>query len=207
MNINLKEISIKISEQLDLLKEISENEIITQFDTICEFQLGDNQIEFDKKLDNIEKNDTGIYLFEIKRDTDQKYEEWIEDFTKRFRGLEDNEKCFLHKFTPNVINKRKNKHKAEEGHQEVEWIPLYLGKSMNIRKRVLVHVFSELGKPPFALKLNSRLNDENNLVFSNETFRLKVLRLENLEEKTYNSVGSYLEKILREKISPIVGKQ
>lgn len=201
MNINLDEISKKIGEQLELLKRISEKD----FDDICEFQLGVSQDEIG--LDRLHKNDTGIYLFEIKRDINVKYEDWIENFTNKFRGRENDEKFFLHKFTPNVINKRKNNHKTKEGKQELEWIPLYLGKSMDIKKRVLIHIFSELGKPPFALKLNNRLNEDGNIIFSKESFRLKVLRLQNVNPETYNAIVSYLEKLLREKLSPIVGRQ
>ncbi len=212
MNININEISKKISDQLDLLEEIVKKENNSLFDIICEFQLGtiESKMEIYNKLENIKKNDTGIYLFEIKKDINQKYEEWIEIFTNRFRGpLILGKHKFLHQFTPNVINKRKNNHKAKEGKQELEWIPLYLGKSMDMKERIVIHIFSELGKPPFALKLNNRLDENKNKIFSSDIFRLKVVRLENLQNKdmTYNSVVSHLEKILRKEFSPIVGKQ
>lgn len=189
-----------IEKELAKIAEIAMN---SEFEEICEFKVDiiENTPIFDcLKIDGKVQ---GIYLIEIKRDVLQDYNNWISILTKRFRGREDNEKYFLHKFTPNIIEKRKMKHKDSNK----DWVPFYLGKSKDIRNRLMIHIFSPLGKPPFALKLKDRKNTQEEHVFRDEIFRLKVINLNCISAKVYDSVVSHFEKILREKYSPIVGKQ
>lgn len=196
MENSLKEIDKIITDQLELIeKKIKLKEI--DFEEICEFKLNDI---VDSETDIFNELDyKGIYLIEIKRDTLQDYVEWVDSFTKKFRGIEGDEKKFLHKFTPNVIEKRKYKHKDKNE----EWIPLYLGKSKKIRSRVKEHIFLGLDTFTFALKLKARKIDEIS-IFGNELFRLKTIRV---DVDNYDVIVTYLEKILRKKHNPIVGKQ
>lgn len=107
MENNLTEIDAIITKQLELIdNKLSKIE----FTEVCEFCLKD----IDENTNIFDKLDyKGLYLIEIKRDTLQDYVEWVDSFTKKFRGIEGDEKKFLHKFTPNVIEKRKYKHKEE----------------------------------------------------------------------------------------------
>jgi hypothetical protein len=190
--------SCKIIEaELEKIKQIALN---SEFEEVCRFKVDDDDTAmFDAVADKMK----GIYLLEIRRDDQQDYVDWINSFTKKFRGLDGAEKCFLHQFTPNIIEKRKYLHKEENN----EWIPFYMGKSKNIKERIKTHVFSELGRPPFALKLKGRRDKEDKFVFHDEEFRLKVLYLSDVEDKVYDAVVTHFEKELRKKFSPIVGKQ
>ena len=79
-----------------------------------------------------------------------------------------------------------------------ELIPMYIGKSKQIGGRVRQHIYKELGKPTFALKLNAREN------MRNKTFRLNVIRV---PPENYDWVMPVIEKTLRNRINPIIGRQ
>jgi len=186
-----------IETELEKIKQIALN---SEFKEVCRFKVDDDDTTmFDAVADKMK----GIYLLEIRRDVGHNYVDWINGFTKKFRGLDGAEKCFLHQFTPNIIEKRKYLHKDTNN----EWIPFYMGKSKNIKERIKTHVFSELGRPPFALKLKGRRDKTDKFVFYDEEFRLKVLYLSGVEDKVYDAVVTHFEKVLRKKYSPIVGRQ
>ena len=134
----------------------------------------------------------GIYFFEIKKNTSVDFSEWIEKFKLKFRG---EKKEFLHKFTPNIIEKRVSYHLKQENS---EWVPFYIGKSKDIKKRVSDHIETTLGKPPFALKLLGRRN------LIDETFRLSYIPI---KVTNYDVIVPLVEKTLRDLKNPIVGKQ
>ena len=186
-----------IETELEKIKYIALN---SEFKEVCRFKVDDDDTAmFDAVADKMK----GIYLLEIRREVGHDYVDWINGFTKKFRGLDGAEKCFLHQFTPNIIEKRKYLHKDTNN----EWIPFYMGKSKNIKERIKTHVFSELGRPPFALKLKGRRDKADKFVFHDEEFRLKVLYLSGVEDKVYDAVVTHFEKVLRKKYSPIVGRQ
>ena len=84
-------------------------------------------------------------------------------------------------------------------HSELtEWIPIYIGKSKRIEGRIHEHIFKELHKTTFALKLNARENMEN------EKFRLKTIKC---EIENYNMIVPAIEAQLRNRINPLIGKQ
>ena len=113
---------------------------------------------------------------------------WIEEFR-----LEWEHSDFLKKFTPNFKKKRIAQHRHLN-----EWMPLYLGKSKNVGKRVLEHINLELDKTTFALKLRARPG------MSRRIFRLHTLRL---PVQNYNLIVPSLESALRDRFHPLVGKQ
>ena len=176
--------------KLDLLVE----ELKIQINNELEFLNFENSIEFEinnidkKKIDSL--NFPGIYLFEIKRDTEFNYEDWSVIFREEFRGKN---KEFLKKFTPNIIESRIKKHSDEN-----EWIPLYLGKSKKISERIDKHIYSTLGLPPWALKLSSRPQ------LMRYQFRIKTLKI---DVKNYDFIVPFIEKTIRQKLKPIVGRQ
>ena len=131
----------------------------------------------------------GIYLIDIsaagiKSDAT----EWIEDLRAEWEH-ED----FLRKFTPNFKKKRIAEHK-----QLAEWMPLYLGKSKTVGKRVLEHINLGLDKSTFALKLKARAG------MAKRQFRLSTLEL---RVKNYDLIAPALENALRNRFHPLVGKQ
>lgn len=64
--------------------------------------------------------------------------------------------------------------------------------------RVKEHIFKELGKNTFALKLMERTN------LKNETFRLSTIKL---EVENYDWIVPVIENSLRNRINPIIGRQ
>ncbi len=131
----------------------------------------------------------GIYRIDISTaGTALGVAEWIETL----RGEWEHED-FLKKFTPNFKKKRIAEHK-----QLTEWMPLYLGKSKTVGKRVLEHINLGLEKSTFALKLNARAG------MAKRKFRLSTLEL---RVKNYDLIAPALESALRNRFHPLVGKQ
>ncbi|WP_452226807.1 hypothetical protein [Lacinutrix cladophorae] len=179
---NITKIDEEINKQLELLKE--EVKLI-ELEEICEFKL-ENAGKIIPWDDLVHK---GIYLFEIKNDkrfTD--FDSWIEDFKEIWETDE-----YRYKFTPNTKKVRIKAHNVLN-----EWIPIYIGKSRNIGRRIHGHIYKELHKTTFALKLLARTN------LKNHTFRLKAIKV---DVHNYDSIVPKIEWQLRNRINPIIGKQ
>ncbi|URC11912.1 hypothetical protein [Flavobacterium sp. B183] len=178
----IKEIDSEITKQLYLIKAFS-NEL--HFKEICQFELNE-------KLDNIPwdiLNHPGIYLIEVRNNEKFKiYEEWVNDFKFRWEN-ED----YVKKFTLNFKLKRIKAHNELK-----EWIPLYIGKSKNIKSRLHGHIYKELSKTTFAMKLLAREN------MKKEIFRISII---NLELTNYDAIVPVIENQLRNRINPLIGKQ
>ncbi len=175
INIKLKE----LNSELTLLA----NSI--DFEKICEFNLENcattipwNSIVF-----------SGVYQIEIKNDAK------FDDFTSwvnNFRDEWEDPKYKTH-FVSNLRKVRIAQHSELK-----DWIPIYIGKSKQVRGRIHQHIYKELGKPTFALKLNAREN------MRNYTFRLSTIKV---SSENYDWVMPVFEKTLRNKINPIIGRQ
>lgn len=153
---------------------------------ICEFKL--NKIHIPEIPWGTLKY-PGIYLIEIKNDKKfSSFESWVVNFKNEW----EDEK-YLKCFTPNLKKKRIKQHTNLE-----EWIPIYIGKSKKIEGRIHEHIFKELHKTTFALKLNARENLEN------DKFRLKTIKC---EVDNYDLIVPIIESQLRNKINPLIGKQ
>lgn len=179
---DIKSIDDEINRQLEFLKQ--EVKLIN-LQEICEFSLDEaNSIIPWKDLAY-----QGIYLFEIKNDDRfADFNTWITDFKEAWEG-ED----YKYKFTPNTKKMRIKEHKELK-----DWIPLYIGKARNIRTRIHGHIFKELHKTTFALKLMARPN------LKDKTFRLKAIKI---DVKNYDAIVPKIEWQLRNRINPIIGKQ
>lgn len=178
----IKTIDQEITKQLEFIKRYTEDLYLTE---ICQFELNE-------KLENIPwkiLSHSGLYLIEVKNnDNFPVFEEWVNDFKFRWE-----DKDYLRKFTPNFKLKRIKAHTKLE-----EWIPLYIGKSKNIKSRLHGHIYKDLNKTTFAMKLLAREN------MKHETFRISVI---NLELKNYDSIIPVIENQLRNRINPLIGKQ
>lgn len=131
----------------------------------------------------------GIYRIDISTaGTELSVAEWIE--TLRAEWEHDD---YLKKFTPNFKKKRILQHQ-----QLSDWMPLYLGKSKTVGKRVLEHINLELEKSTFALKLKARPG------MAKRKFRLHTLEL---RVKNYDLIAPALEGALRNHFHPLIGKQ
>ena len=179
----INRIDSEISISAKKLKEEVKN---LNFKEICEFNLNKEHIS---EIPWGTLKYPGIYLIEIKNDgNSDSFDTWIENFKSKW----EDEK-YLKCFTPNLKKKRIEKHT-----ELTEWIPIYIGKSKRIEGRVHEHIFKELHKTTFALKLNARENMEN------ERFRLKTIKC---EVDNYNMIVPAIESQLRDKINPLIGKQ
>lgn len=113
---------------------------------------------------------------------------WIAAFQAEWEHAD-----FKKSFTPNLKKKRIAGHKTLP-----EWMPLYLGKSKNVAKRMLEHINLPLEKTTFALKLKAR-----------PAMASRVLRFHALEVnvKNYDAIVPVLEASLRNRFHPLIGRQ
>lgn len=177
----LENIDLELTKQFQVLKDAVEK---IEFQKVCEFTLA--------QTDSIPWPDLkhpGIYLLEIKNNGElQDFQEWI----KKFRNEWEDEK-YLRQFTPNLKKVRVNSHT-----QLKEWVPIYIGKSKNIKSRIHGHIFKDLNKSTFALKLMAREH------LQKDCFRLSKIYI---SVKNYDAIVPKIEGQLRNKINPIIGKQ
>jgi hypothetical protein len=178
------EIDNIISQQKQLIKDkISKN----NFEILCEFSLEESDSELDEKFKSLKKVQ-GIYLFEIYKSELMEFGEWIFEIKKEFRK-------HLKVWTPNIVEKRCKFHNASKE----KWIPLYIGKSSNLYRRLLKeHINSQLGAPPSSLKLKRRQT------LQSQKFRVKYISLDTITN--YDLIAIILENKLRDEINPIAGK-
>ncbi|MBS7254129.1 hypothetical protein [Flavobacterium branchiicola] len=172
----------EISKQLNLIQKFTEE---LHFQEVCQFELNE-------KLENIPWEiliNSGIYLLEVKNSNNySNFEEWLANFKMRWEH-ED----YLRKFTPNFKLKRIKAHNELK-----DWIPLYIGKSKNMKSRLYDHIYKDINKTTFAMKLLAREN------MKNEIFKISVI---NLGLKNYNTIIPLIENELRNRINPLIGKQ
>lgn len=180
---SLNKIDISLSEILDSL----EDEIKKfKFEEICEFKLNKQHIP---EIPWGKLNYSGVYMIEIKNQGNHSsFNSWIDEF----RAIWEDKRYMPH-FTPNLRKKRIEKHDKLQ-----EWIPIYIGKSRRIEGRVHEHIFMDLHKTTFALKLNAREN------LQNEVFKLHTLKC---EVKNYDLIVPQIESKLRDTINPLIGRQ
>ncbi|TPG29207.1 hypothetical protein EAH82_10685 [Variovorax guangxiensis] len=115
-------------------------------------------------------------------------DDWLSCFTATW-----NQEEFKKSFVPSCQKARMAKHTAVH-----EWMPLYLGKSEKVGKRVGEHLYLAANTRTFALKLKAR-----NLLEGNR-YRLSVLRL---DVANYPVLAPKIESALRRKHLPLVGRQ
>jgi hypothetical protein len=170
-----------IDEEMKILYERLKKQIQTlEFEVQYEVKLQkDMDLSFLKNL-----KFQGVYLFEI---STQRWKT-LNDFISRW----EDEKYIKH-WTPNPKKTRVQYHK-----ELIEWMPIYLGKSRNVGKRVTEHFNLNLHKPTTAMKLLAREN------LYGEMLRISSIRLDIFN---YDWVVPIVETELRDKINPILGRQ
>lgn len=170
------------SQQLVNLKNVIDTfEFKSQFDFVL--QQTDNYTQLIKTLDY-----PGVYLIEIKADNSITFSNWID----YFRTIWEDPK-YKDKFVPNLKTKRIKKHDNLS-----TWIPLYIGKSKNISKRIKEHIELQLIKPTTALKLKERTN------IYGQIFRISTIKV---VVSNYDLIMPQVESLMREKYHPILGRQ
>jgi len=151
-----------------------------------EFQLLGDLLQVD--LESIQFS--GLYLFEVWSSPygAATLDDWLSCFTATW-----NQEEFKKSFVPSCQKGRMAKHTVVH-----EWMPLYLGKSEKLGKRVWEHIYLAADKRTFSLKLKAR-----NLLEGNQ-YRLSVLRL---DVANYPILAPKIEAALRRKHLPLVGRQ
>ena len=178
----IKAIDSELKKQFETLHQIVAD---VKFSEILEFKLDDAG----EKIPWDEIAYPGLYLLEIKNNgAYSSFFEWIDNFKAEWENTE-----YIRRFTPNL---KKVRIKAHENLSD--WIPIYIGKSKNIKNRIHEHIYLELEKTTFALKLMARRN------LKNETFRLNTIKI---EVENYDAIVPRIEGQLRTRINPIIGKQ
>jgi hypothetical protein len=180
---SLHDIDEALSFKVNLISQLGS---AMDFSPVCEFDLSPDG------LSHIPWPDLkypGVYFIEIqncRRYND--FASWAEAF--QVKWLDEK---YRHKFVANPKKARIAKHS-----QLPEWIPLYIGKSKDISKRVHEHIHLALEKPTFALKLACREH------LQGERFRLSAIKV---KVENYDWIMPVLEKTLRDKLNPIIGRQ
>lgn len=184
----IRGISQDISAIVTKLDAFADGNLQKSFQEICTFRNNGSEIPFE------DLNYTGIYMIEIKNNLGPKsFNSWLEQFKILWEA-----KPYHRRFTPRIINKRVWAQSQVEEHDE--WIPMYLGVSRKISERISGHINLGLDSHTFALKLKAREN------LNNELFRLKTIEM-CIVVNTYDWILPRMERVLRDRINPIIGKQ
>ncbi len=132
----------------------------------------------------------GVYLIEVHTASSHTdFDQWALEFRAEWDLPE-----YHRKFTCTTKDKRIQRH----GGTLKEWIPLYIGKSKNVADRVKQHLILDMEARTFALKIRARPN------MAARQFRLSTLKL---DVNNYDLIAPVLEKTLRDRENPIIGKQ
>jgi hypothetical protein len=132
----------------------------------------------------------GLYKIDINTRGFSNFSDWFTWFEQAWTDA-----AYVRKFTPNPRTKRVLMHREKP---LSEWIPVYLGKSKRVNKRLWEHVNLPIEKPTTALKLASRTNMNLN------DFRFSTIKIEVVN---YDLIMPQLESSLRDKHNPLLGRQ
>lgn len=145
-----------------------------------------------KELFTYEKKQ-GVYLFELNLEsgnlTGKKKTTQINNFAKQWKKKKND--SF---FSSSIIKKRLV---MRQDYTE-QWLPLYIGKSKDIYKRIKEHIELSPLKNTYAMKLKHRPN------LQGLEFRVSIIEL---DVKNYDFIVPYVERLLREEYHPLIGKQ
>jgi hypothetical protein len=172
-------------EQLDL----NVSEALSEFDKLTE------QINFGPTHALTDETDLeglaypGVYKIDIRTtDLHADLPSWISWFEPLWHAPD-----YKLRFVPNIRKGRVRMHT-----ELLQWMPLYVGKSRCVSKRVREHLSLPIDKNTFALKLSAR----QNLV--GQEFQVSAIKL---SVNNYDVFAPRLENIMRNRFNPIVGKQ
>jgi hypothetical protein len=151
--------------------------------------------EFDLHSPTIEKIPfeqvaySGLYFIELKNSSGHTdFQCWAAAFVAAWTDSR-----YKQRFVPNPKKGRVNSHKTLK-----EWVPLYIGKSRDISKRLWEHIHLPMDKPTYALKLKGREH------LRDDKFKLSTIKIEAVN---YDWIMPVLERALRDKFNPIIGRQ
>lgn len=191
MNYNLiiKEFDNNISGYVEQLKEKIKD--IT-FDSGKSVQFTISNDLDSKSLFKYEKKQ-GVYLFELNLESENlngvKKSTRINNFADNWAKKKND--SF---FSSSIIKKRLKTNQEFDQ----QWLPLYIGKSKDLYKRISEHIELKPTSNTYAMKLKHRQNLEG------VEFRFTTLEF---DVDNYDFIIPYVERSLREEYHPLVGKQ
>ncbi|PKH62108.1 hypothetical protein CXF83_08500 [Shewanella sp. Choline-02u-19] len=131
----------------------------------------------------------GIYKIEIRASSfTQQKDSWKIDFVKHW-DMYKGKGCR----TPSSKKIRFQRHNDILAG---EWVPLYIGRSLDVRSRLDLHKNTPFKEAYQALKLIDRG------IYESENFRVSFFELPKMN---YEFISLYVEDAFREQINPIVG--
>jgi hypothetical protein len=153
-----------------------------------------NQSDFDGKEIFNATNQKGLYLFELNLDSVKLKNANNSDKIENFANNWSTEKLSTF-YASKIVDIRMKKQLSCPPDQ---WLPVYIGKSEDLDKRIKEHINKPPASKTYAMKLNHRTS------MHGLEFRVTkiVLNIDN-----YDFIVPYLERVLRDKYLPIVGKQ
>ncbi len=182
---DLKALNAKIEE---LSKSIIFKEIGREFNL-------NNLDEIKLEIENLSEKEKfkGIYFFEIKRNYEfNDIKKWGQVFERKWKNDAINK-------APIYSPSRLESLSKDEKLNIEKWVPFYIGKSANLKKRINEHIYSLPPKSTTsALKLNQRKSIQD------ETFKIKYVEI---KTDHYDLLVHKIEHFLRDKYNPIIGKQ
>ncbi len=153
---------------------------------VCEFDMTKKGI---KDIPYHKFDYPGIYFIHIKNNAlHQTFESWAKEFVASWTHEQ-----YKGKFVPNPKKIRIKQHLKLKS-----WIPLYIGKSKNISKRISEHIHLEMDQKTYALKLKHRDH------LKNDRFKISTIQV---DVQNYDWIMPVLEQALRDKYNPIIGRQ
>lgn len=174
----LEEIDLKLEQTTSDIRLISKNIMRYCNQSNVYFNLNN----YKEKLRDL-KHKSGIYIFYIK----QEKSNWTTGFKEKWGKTTSD-------FENRTLLFKEN---------EIEWIPLYMGKSKNTAKQVRYLV----EKSDSALRLLERAKTnqkQKKLSLFEDEFHVRII---DLDPKYYYWVANDIEKNIRMYINPIIGKQ
>ena len=182
MNNHFQDIDLEITNFSNEIRAIAKELV---FQEVCEFKPGESLCPESWNLLAC----PGVYLIEIKTEGGfEDFRSWVENFKLSWEKSE-----YIYEYVPNLKKKRIGKHTDLK-----TWMPIYIGKSKWIGQRIKEHLYLDLKRHAFALKLSSRSN------LTQHTFRVQII---NIPVKNYDWIVPLVESTLREKYNPIIGRQ
>lgn len=188
----MKSITEIINEISDLSESLKSNDVGTKISTLLKDSAKTIDVLSTAGTKEISE-EAGLYYFEAQFPFTTLKE--LHEFGNEWgRHLGQNLPSGVSRYYKSRANKQK------ELLAKKKYIPFYLGKSENIKKRIITHITGSNESTTYSLKTKSRPN-----LIQNINFRLGTLSLD------INTSGYFcielLEKNVRELLNPIIGKQ
>ena len=135
----------------------------------------------------------GVYFFELNLESEglmgKNNFAKVSNFVKSWVDKET-----IPSYSPSIIHKIRKLLNDFDG----QWLQIYIGKSKNVYKRISEHIDLSAEKKTYAMKLKYRTN------LSGMEFRISIIEI---NVKNYDIIVLYIERSLRNKYNPLIGKQ